>query len=1029
MDSRGNEYALSSAKVEGCRPLPDPPTAVIQALNKQAAPERFTEGDARAIRTLAPAIAAGSRLILSILNCSRDAQQCAASQNGEQRAPLLGRTIVSPAEEAPPPCPEEVLLLKGVRRAQHGLGASRARLYVLDWGAASSQLQLWIEHPLPSRSDWAKSSSKRFGHGGSDDGARLSATSGLQGVALTTGRAVRSGNALSDSLYNHDLDMKEGFLARSVIYVPLFPRPEHVDEACSSSHGAPLGVLQLAIGRGELDLNSGPNAGNSDIENGDLRGVREEDDNQTKKTFMAKDEPLAETFAEEIAGLLSHLRSTGFRPRTSATTLAGDGRHVGAGFIIPPWGPEIESKGSAISELQKNEDGVLEVSRGNTKVSADREIETTRRWGLHSGRMMRSPSPDKTTAFDEQPPVQRSSNYRFSSGDDVSGIGPTAPRRMANGELRTVAKAEVQGSVVRGPLGRSIASTVAASLHGRGVRASVATAGLTTPLDSLLPPSPATEDSHGGSLDRCSDQEGHISEDNLRVAGASNSISKIQTRQQGKPTAVIIEVTQARSWATAHGVLQACKEGLAAEKRLWQGVGGGRASAHHSGECNLEKELQSFAATATNTVSIAPAICSLVSSLLPGCTAVLLLLDNTTGCLREAQCDSDVTINKTDDQPHQISSLKSVRREDVAHRALASGKALLAQVGDGRKEKAEEVYANRGGEHDANGNIKHCSDDHGERVFCIPVCASEERKFGVLQLFLPPALLYTTASQAELELEVPFATPRERVESGKPPSSFFMATKIMADSIGLALSWCEALDRQKENHAAETTALSLAGEVAAKAHDQNRIELEAKREKDLRAAEELHATRMSEAANAHARAIESILEGKEALAAAAAKAVAQAKERRNAARVLIAWCETSKRITKGEENASRMDERRRALSFCEWRCRTSVMERARKAEGAGVAALNRRGLRQAVGLWARAASRGRYMKERRLAGVRLIAKMLRRNTPTKKYFGVWKVAAREVFAARQALAQNNTEEEMKALAVKVNFITVAKVGF
>lgn len=1025
--------AVSSAEAGGYPRLPEPPTAVIQALNKQVAPQRFTEGDARAVRTLAPAVAAGARLIVSLMKCSRRVSQ-AGGGGGRQRASSFGDAPIEGASGYP----EELILQREVRRARGSLGADRARLFVLNSEVNGGRLQLWYDDSLPPLSGWARSSRGGVEGGGcSDVRASMAASAGLEGVALTTGRVARSADALSDSVYDRELDLKEGFLARSVLCAPLF---ESLGDACEadgsggSRRGGPLGVLQLAIGRGgglfDVDHDAG---GTGTINRGSGSGVRESRDWTKKKAFVEEDEALAEAFAEKIAGLLSCLLSTGFRPRASATTLVGGGGHVGAGVVTTSCGAEM-GVGADASGRRPGPDEEMGGTEGGVRVIRHGETGAARSSGLYRAYVTRPRPPSQADTAEPRPPLGDSSGRGHNGGGASAAADFSFPRNGANGGRETVREVEARDSVVRGPLGSSTTSTAGPSPLGPGVRASVATVSEMNLGDPPLPPSPATDGSNDGSSpDRPPNGEVQISIEHGAIDAPSSGNVK-RGRDQTQPTAVAIEATQARSWATAHRVLEACKESLASDKRLRQGSGG---RVPYGDDYTTEKKpRQPLAATAssattTNAERIAPAVRSLVSSLLPGCTAVLLLLDGATGRLWEADCGLGASGGVENRPPPRLVP-RRVRREEVARRALASGKALLAQAGEDCGEEAAVVNGGQGDGDNANVYGSSGGDGNGERVFCVPVYGSPGQKFGVLQLFLPPPPrpLSRARSPADLGKAASPTSSRGRLVSSSrgpaapppPPPSFFMATKIIADSVGLALGWCEALDREERKRAAEAIACATEAETAAKAQTRRREEVEARHEKGLRAAEERRAVCVAEAADSHARTVASLLEGREALAAAAAGVAARARGRREATRALAAWREASKRVQKSERITARMDERRRARAFCEWKARASTRRSVKNAEGVGEAAANRRGMRRAVRTWARAGARGRCAKERRLAGARLIAELFRRRGPASRYFAVWKVAARRVLAAQEAVARKNTEEKMEALASEASWL-------
>lgn len=905
--SRGRDPAVAASSGT-LFSLPGPPTAVIQALNKQVAPQRFTEGDARAVRSLAPAVVAGSRLILSLLNnCARKDD---GGGGGRQPLPWTESSVGH----------EEHLLREGMRRAREALGADRARIFVLS-ADIPSQLRLWHEEPPPrSRRAVASTTGLRKGAG---ERARMDADVGLHGLTLETGRAVRSGDALSDSLYDHELDLREGFLTRSVLCAPLLaiPRTDRNFQGPCVHRGGHLGVLQLAIGRSEAEEEgTGGGGGNG--------GVRDEPGppNTRKKFFVEEDESLIETFAQEIAVLLSNLLDTGFQLRAPVTTLAGGGGHVDA-------------------------DGWI----GGASSAAGPPLHTV-----------------DLGAVEKEPPAD--SNTRANGSITFS-----APRWRENRGPMRVEDLEAQDSVGHQALASS-RSTAEPSPPGARVRASVATAGpRSPPADAPLPPSPTTDGSKDGS------PRGQDS-----------------TMRRG-PTAAEIEAIQAASWTTAHRVLEVCKEGLAADKLL-------QCFAPTSAGLNGDARA---VADAVNAERLAPAVCSLVSSLLPGCSAVLLLLDRESGRLRQAYHQRRQ--KDAHGSPRSPPSC-SIRREDVARRALASGKALLAQAG----EKPDTDRGTRGTQQvgaSAARGVR--SGARGDRVFCVPIWGSAGQAFGVLQLFLPPPPPSPAPPSLTPSIDAP-GSPRRGSEQGRhvappPPASFFMAAKVMADCIGLALGWCEALDQEERDRVAAAAEFATMEKTSAEAHERTQKELSVKFERDKLEAATFFADQAADTANAHTRAVGSLLEGRETLAAAAAEVLARARHRRDMARVLAAWREVYKLRQKAQKNVSRMNGFRQEAAVRKWRTCVSLGKTGRQAEGRGAAAADRRGLQRAVSSWARAAARTRIVRERQLAGARLFAETWRKSGASRRCFHMWRAAARSMVSAQHVIERKRAEDDVLAL--------------
>lgn len=936
--------------------LPGPPTAVIQALNKQVVPERFTEGDARAVRKLAPAVVAGSRLILSLMNLSSERRAVACKEVRIDNDGSLNRRVHGASRSA-----EEWVLLETLRRARDSLEADRATIFVLESAnAEEGELRLWYEEPSISRTGSTTLAGSR-----GEGGYTVAARQGLQGMVLATGRAVRSEDALSDARYDHDFDLRSGFLARSVLCAPLLARPRDTGRSEPNnriSWRAPLGVLQLSIGRG---VSHGDRIGRIDV------GARAQhsESSDRKKAFVKADEPIAEAFGEKIARLLTGLLDVGFKPKTSIASLVG-GRENIPGSDLPRWAPNghgvdlsqrITDKEEGIAGMPIRRDGASNGVLQQPRISIDSTIAglggSNGQGHLHCGNSVAGARAPKSSECGSQPEIARAAN--------LGGGG--------------------------GPLASSTISTVASSPLVGGVQASVTT--ITGQMAPSQPPSPATDCSNGSSPDRVSSQAGRTS------PGTS------------------VEVTQARSWASAHRVLEACKDGLAASRCIPLKLESTR-RAHQSSDRDSEGKFSSpchiSVAGSQNTESLAPAVCSLVSSLLPDCYTMLLLLEAGTGRLRAAGCSGTVGsggVIDDDDQRLLPRTRPQLRREDVARRALASGKALLAQASEEESKEKRAAGRVRGKKSGAE----------GERVFCIPVRGSANIIFGVLQVFLPPP---PSPSPTSLPPSFPAdlgkspASPRV-VGTPPPPPSFFMATKIVADCLALALGWCDALDRAEADRKAEARDAAAAAATAVasiEAHERIRQELEAKHQKELRAVDEAHAVHVAEATDSHARNLASLLKNKESFAIAAAEVSARARRRRDAARALVAWRGIIKRTLRADKNAQLMDLRRQARAFRAWLHRAISIKKAKASERMAANWRNRRGLRRMVGIWERAAAHGRWVRERRLAGARLMVEILRRCGPVKRLFSGWRTASRAAAAEQQALTQKSARGMAEAIA-------------
>ena len=161
---------------------------MIQALNKQVVPERFTEGDARAVRKLAPAVVAGSRLILSLMNLSSERRSAVGEEAKTDKDGSLNMRVQGECRRA-----EEWVLLDTLRRARDSLQADRATIFVLESAnAEEGELRLWYEEPPVSRTGLTRMAGCR-----GEGRYAVAARQGLQGIVLATGRAMRSEDALS----------------------------------------------------------------------------------------------------------------------------------------------------------------------------------------------------------------------------------------------------------------------------------------------------------------------------------------------------------------------------------------------------------------------------------------------------------------------------------------------------------------------------------------------------------------------------------------------------------------------------------------------------------------------------------------------------------------------------------------------------------------------------------------------------------------------------------------------------------------
>ena len=964
-----------SARASESSHLPEPPTAVIQALNKQVAPERFTEGDARAVRTLAPAVVAGARLILSLLALSSECRAAASGEVGREQVASLCRRVREGPHSA-----EESRLLETLRRARDGLGADRARIYVLGpKNADEFELRLWFEEPPYNGTDLTLPANR---YGG---GTNLTADGGLHGLALASEKAVRSEDALSDSRYDREPDLREGFLARSVLYAPLSPNPkmynnqsEYLDSS-STRKRAPLGLLQLAIGRGIC--RGDPDGNRRTFERG-------EDGDGRRKAFVEADEPLAEAFGEQIAGLLADLLKAGFKPRASVTSLAGGAGHVGDGPDAPTWAPN--------PDMGENPD--------------QNAVDAPEKFSYKDGEVIGMPSPRgrgrdgvlqtpfEASAADPTRSGANWSNGRGAARGDHSAAGVAALRGDAYGGRIGATRAANRGAADGSgeALASSSVSTATSSPLGVGVRASLATiSGQTAPLQ---PPSPCTDCSDGVS------------------DGQSPDRLPSQVGRRSPPGSV--EAIQARSWASAHRVLEACKEGLAQSRRASLEF---QDHARHYGHNDFEEERSPTphhisAARPKNTESMAAAVCSLVSSLLPDCSAVLLLLNAGSGRLQVAGCCPAATKGRVDDHHLPPRTQQPVRREDVARRALTSGKALLAQASEEeRREKRMTDTQGRGRSYGSNTD--------GERVFCIPVRGCAGATFGVLQVFLPAPPLSVSppvSSPGDVEkLSASPASPRA-FAAPPPPPSFFMATKIITDCLGLALGWSEALDRTEADLEAEARDSAAAAAASNKAHDCSSRELEAKHKREMWEVEQTHTVRYTEAADSHASAVASLLEDKETLCAAAAKALARARSKRDAARALAAWQETSKRLHRADKNVELMRLRRRMRAFRDWWHHARVAKKAREREKEACSWGSERRIRRTFGSWAKAAARERCVKKRRMTGARIITEVFMRHGPMRRLFSRWRAAVHSASAEQHVMALRRAQEVVEEKAYEAS---------
>lgn len=955
--SQGRGAFCISPGVGDSSDLPGPPTAVIQALNKQVVPERFTEGDARAVRKLAPAVVAGSRLILSLMNLSSERNSAAGEEAKTDKDGSLNMRVQGEYRRA-----EECVLLETLRRARDSLEADRATIFVLEYAnAKEGELRLWYEEPPVSRTGSTRMEGCR-----GEDGYAIAARQGLQGIVLATGRAMRSEDALSDARYEHDFDLSSGFLARSVLFAPLLARPRDTGRGEPNnriSWRAPLGVLQLSIGRGVCQGD-----GISSIDVG--AGVQPSESGDRKKAFVKADEPIAEAFGEKIARLLSGLLDIGFKPSASIASLVGGREHIDPGSDLPGRAPN--GHGFGLSQRTTNKEGGMAGMPIRRDGASDRVLQQPR------------------ISVDSTMTELGGSNDQGHLHDDSSVAGVRAPKSSERGSQTEIAGAANLGGG-SGLLASSTTSTITSNPLVGGVQASVST--ITGQMAPSQPPSPATDCSNGSSPDRLSSRAGQTS------PGTS------------------AEVTQARSWASAHRVLEACKEGLAASRciplknevtlRAYQ-------SSDRDSDGKFSSPCHISVAGSQNTESLAPAVCSLVSSLLPDCYAMLLLLEAGTGRLRAAGCSGTVGrggVIDDDGQRLLPQTPQQLRREDVARRALASGKALLAQASEEESKEKRAVGHVRGNKSGAD----------GERVFCIPVRGSTHIIFGVLQVFFPPPPSPSPTSlppSSPADLGKLPASPRV-VGTPPPPPSFFMATKIVADCLALALGWCDALDRAEAERKAEARDAAAAAATAVasmEAHERSREELEAKHQKELRAAEEAHAVHVAEATDSHARDLASLLEDNESLSNAAADVSARARRKRDAARALVAWRGIIKRTRRADKNTQLMDLRRQGRAFRAWLHRAIAIKNAKASERMAANWRSTRGLRRTVGIWERYAAHVRWVRERRLAGARLMVEVLTRYSPVKQLFSGWRTASRALAAEQQALALKSAKEMAEAIA-------------
>lgn len=471
-----------------------------------------------------------------------------------------------------------------------------------------------------------------------------------------------------------------------------------------------------------------------------------------------------------------------------------------------------------------------------------------------------------------------------------------------------------------------------------------------------------------------------------------------------------VRMVQAESWTMAHRVLQACKQGLTAEKCATQHLVRQANPARSGGGILREIVKGSLLADTVNVERLASAARVLASSLFPDSFVVLLLLDSTTGRLREAGNEGGSLA--PDGNISLPLPLRTIQRKDVAQRTLASGKVLLAPA-DGKSLEYSGVAAS-GRSTNAGGEARFAR----KRLVCVPLMGPADKRFGVLQLLLPPCPHSLSVGTPKTGSRRPASPLGEEEQtrfyfsllSDRPPA-FLMTANIVACYIVLALSWCEALGKDEKERVESEKAVILAARSDAEDYEHRLKELSMRYGQEKRDATVLCAEQAVQVDDAHARTIASLLEGKAGLEEVMFSVAARARYRRVVTKALGVWDNMCKQRQNAGRMIARMDNFRYTKAVWNWKKRASLIRKTRMTDFQASTTAERRGLRRAMWVWARFAAQAFINRERRLAGLKLIVEVWRRIGTASRCFRIWKATTTMMAFARKCLAQREAEEK------------------
>ncbi|CAM9163389.1 unnamed protein product [Choristocarpus tenellus] len=743
--------------------------------------------------------------------------------------------------------------------------------------------------------------------------------------------------------------------------------------------GTVLGVLQFAIGRGPGDRREMSSWGDGV---GGCLG---------KRAFTAEDEPLAERFAGEVAGLLAHVLDQARQVRQRASVSGGD-----CGVqAIPPEG----SNGEGADGGGKNHD----VESATIPSLPMQELQS-----------QLNPSPTQK--------IQRGD-----VGRNVASMGPNANMSSSHSnkssEILGVGNSHER---TQGALASSSATTVAHGLIGEAIEASLASSAGTVDMPRDIAASHLSLSGGGGNkqgngdsgnrgvgsdvgwgysrVEHSLQQESQLYNLSLPIAstmdpmGSSNPSSmsvarkEDKLRQMGQVGGGEIKNVNTSSYGYAHEeawsralrVIEVCVGGLAADTAT---VAGKEAA-------SVGTQTGGGSSGGSNFARLAGAIYALAVGLVPGCVSVSLsLLSNENGELVpvDTRGGVDGCIGRGGDSVGKWG-------DACARRAIRLGKVTAEQIrglveeGGGDTDGVN-CHGSESLARDSESFEGACSDGW---VLCIPLISPGGDAQGVLQLSI-------SAAETSAPVSAPASVPAHRGGGGgggggtegkaikaevgdrrkvdamsqqvlSMEKNFpFVSLKVaqaLAGCSGLALGWCRALDRAESE---KVTAAELA--------------VAAGREQGKQEVIMWHAAEAEKVSEENASRFVELTESRNALVRACLRSVMRRRGVRTSAACLIAWKEYTRLSRSADVFRSRVEVLKKARALQKWH-ETSIEWGLRKQRVALPVESFRdkvgwQRAQRAIAIWARAALQSRALAEgivmgRREGAVRMVSAVSRR---------------------------------------------------